>query len=92
MSTLSRSLPLLYERMRTGKSTEDDVRLVAKIISELTESSGDTTLVFYDKNIGDDLPCKCGHVYYRHFDSYEDMRPIGCKYCSCFHFEEKQLD
>jgi len=25
----------------------------------------------------------CEHMYYRHFDSYEDMEPIGCKYCDC---------
>ncbi|QIN94725.1 hypothetical protein PP460_gp077 [Streptomyces phage Muntaha] len=30
----------------------------------------------------------CEHVYHRHFDSYEDMEPVGCKYCDCFHFEE----
>ena len=27
--------------------------------------------------------CTCGHPYDRHFDSYEDMRPVGCKYCNC---------
>ncbi|QOI67521.1 hypothetical protein SEA_BEUFFERT_143 [Streptomyces phage Beuffert] len=27
--------------------------------------------------------CKCTHPYERHFDSYEDMYPIGCKYCEC---------
>lgn len=32
--------------------------------------------------------CKCGHVYYRHFDSYEDMEPVGCKYCPCWTFEK----
>src|SRR6185369_1161312 len=21
--------------------------------------------------------CQCGHPYYRHFDTYEDMRPVG---------------
>ena len=30
----------------------------------------------------------CQHPYYRHFDTYEDMAPIGCKYCPCSHFEE----
>lgn len=27
--------------------------------------------------------CLCGHEYYRHFDTYEDMEPVGCKYCEC---------
>lgn len=43
----------------------------------------------YNKAYGDDKECECGHAYYRHFDSYENMEPIGCKYCSCFHFVEK---
>lgn len=43
----------------------------------------------YDPEFGDDRICKCGHTYYRHFDSYEDMYPIGCKYCECYEFEEE---
>lgn len=30
--------------------------------------------------------CKCSHPYERHFDSYEDMLPVGCKYCECGDF------
>ncbi len=46
----------------------------------------------YNPNYGDDKVCKCGHSYYRHFDSqrrslYEDVDSIGCKYCGCNHFE-----
>ena len=40
----------------------------------------------YNPNFGDNKICKCGHTYYRHFDSYEDMDPVGCKYCGCNHF------
>jgi hypothetical protein len=36
----------------------------------------------YDPAFGDDRLCTCGHTYYRHFDPYEDMEPVGCKYCS----------
>ncbi|QMP84310.1 hypothetical protein HUN41_00217 [Streptomyces phage Coruscant] len=32
--------------------------------------------------------CECGHPYHRHFDSYENMEPIGCKYCECYDFKE----
>lgn len=32
--------------------------------------------------------CKCSHPYERHFDSYEDMLPVGCKYCECGNFED----
>ncbi len=46
----------------------------------------------YNPNFGDDRVCKCGHTYYRHFDSYDDMYPCGCKYCNCFRFtEEKEI-
>lgn len=43
----------------------------------------------YNKNYGDDRICECGHSYYRHFDTYENMRPVGCKYCACYRFVEK---
>ena len=32
--------------------------------------------------------CCCGHPYERHFDSYEGMDPIGCKYCECQSFTQ----
>lgn len=35
----------------------------------------------YDPAFGDDKLCECGHTYYRHFDPYENMDPVGCKYC-----------
>lgn len=40
----------------------------------------------YNSNYGDEKLCKCGHPYYRHFDTYENMYPIGCKYCECLVF------
>ena len=42
----------------------------------------------YNPKYGDDRICKCGHPYYRHFDSYEEMYNCGCKYCGCHTFEE----
>jgi hypothetical protein len=42
----------------------------------------------YNPKYGDNRLCECGHVYYRHFDSYEEMEAIGCKYCACNHFKE----
>jgi hypothetical protein len=44
----------------------------------------------YNPNYGDDRVCKCGHPYYRHFDTYKHMKTIGCKYCGCFIFEEEK--
>lgn len=40
----------------------------------------------YNPDFGDGKLCKCGHSYYRHFDSYENMAPVGCKYCECDEF------
>jgi hypothetical protein len=44
----------------------------------------------YNPEYGDDRTCRCGHPYYRHFDTYEDMATIGCKYCQCGHFKESK--
>jgi len=43
----------------------------------------------YNPKYGDNRVCECGHTYYRHFDSYEDMLDVGCKYCPCDTFKEK---
>jgi len=37
----------------------------------------------YNKDFGDEKVCGCGNSYYRHFDSYDGMAAIGCKYCDC---------
>ncbi len=44
----------------------------------------------YNPRYGDNRVCECGHPYYRHFDTYEDMSPVGCKYCRCYKFKEKK--
>ena len=46
----------------------------------------------YNPNYGDGRICKCGHQYHRHFDSYENMCPVGCKYCDCFVFMQGEED
>lgn len=44
----------------------------------------------YNPDFGDDRMCECGHPYYRHFDTYENMAVTGCKYCPCFWFKERR--
>lgn len=44
----------------------------------------------YNPNYGDDRICECGHPYRRHFDTYDNNYPCGCKYCQCFTFVEKK--
>lgn len=57
----------------------------------------------YDEQFGDNKLCLCGHPYYRHFDTYDNMSAIGCKYCThygekhvkervCPYFKEKKVD
>ena len=46
----------------------------------------------YNPNYGDDKKCECGHDYYRHFDTYEDMLPVGCKYCECRRFIQNKAE
>lgn len=40
----------------------------------------------YDPTFGSDRLCRCGHPYYRHFDTYDEMAAVGCKYCECRRF------
>lgn len=44
---------------------------------------------YYNPYYGDKRICKCGHIYERHFDGYDGMRAVGCKYCECYTFEEE---
>jgi len=46
------------------------------------------TIRSYNPEYGGNRICKCGHPYDRHFDSYNGMEDIGCKYCRCRDFEE----
>jgi hypothetical protein len=53
-----------------------------KFLETQREDIGSESQV-YNPVFGDELPCACGHIYYRHFDPWEDMAPVGCKYCVC---------
>ena len=44
----------------------------------------------YNPDYGADRMCECGHPYYRHFDTYDQMEDVGCKYCECHTFKEKE--
>ena len=52
------------------------------------------TLYCYNPDFGNQRICEdpnCGHEYYRHFDTYEGMANVGCKYCPCYHFKVKTI-
>jgi hypothetical protein len=55
---------------------------------ELEERLKDLKERHYDPEFGDGRECECGHAYYRHFDTYDEMYPNGCKYCKCRTFKE----
>lgn len=57
-------------------------------------SQGDCSEPSFNNQYIDELDvneniCICGHTYHRHFDTYENMRPVGCKYCGCDFFVKK---
>lgn len=66
--------------MRTGAMSSDDPYITRTPAPEKERA--------YNPEYGSDRLCACGHPYYRHFDTYEDMEPVGCKYCRCYTFKE----
>lgn len=51
------------------------------------EETVTTIIRKYNPKYGDDRMCICRHPYYRHFDTYDEMEPVGCKYCECCEFQ-----
>ena len=88
--------PGLWETPEAAKAAVD-ARLRSDGVILLTpDKDGRPTVkdiaLIYDPEYGDDRECVCGHPYYRHFDTYDGMRPVGCKYCcfeECTEFKEK---
>lgn len=86
---------MTYEKLeqlkKQAERVNDTLAVSRETVLELIELARlhDVSLSFpsYDPEFGDDKLCVCGHVYYRHFDSYENMNPVGCKYCPCGVFE-----
>jgi hypothetical protein len=75
------------------KAKYDGVEMVNGNLPSINEEAYTVTTevvkhYHYNPAYGNDRECKCGHPYYRHFDTYENMSTVGCKYCECFHFEE----
>lgn len=73
---LAQKIVLQYERKLKPDKNEPYLKVV-----EITITS------HFNHEYDEDKECKCGHPYYRHFDSYERMEACGCKYCGCYEFE-----
>lgn len=85
----------------SNDSRDYDIPIFANTIEEVSETIVDcgsdspyikkrvtVTGIFkeYNPDYGDNKLCRCGHTYYRHFDSYDRMASVGCKYCGCEEF------
>jgi hypothetical protein len=64
---------------------QDDLGSLVELINSVLETADRGGYIGsepeYDSEFGDDRLCLCGHPYYRHFDTYDNMSPVGCKYC-----------
>lgn len=79
----------------SGFGADDGTEMVRELITEirrlrsaLKKEAPEYLRPPYDPEAGDHSLCSCGHPYYRHFDSYENMLPVGCKYCPCGEFKD----
>jgi adenine-specific DNA methylase len=86
---------LMYEDGSERHASEEEIMLMetleeiySKIEKPYLTGVVTRTILKYNPKFGDERVCICGHKYYRHFDSYENMSPVGCKYCGCNEFVE----
>lgn len=71
-----------------GGATTADVAALCDAVEALEKELQDERGLGkkFDPTIEYEAPCVCGHPYYRHFDTYDNMAAVGCKYCGCFEF------
>lgn len=77
----------LFEDGVVEEGEDDQARVVMDEIIAAVKEVGERP-PNYDPDFGDDKLCVCEHEYHRHFDSYENMSPVGCKYCQCEKFKD----
>lgn len=80
--SLQEAIYAAFQKLRVIAELRDKNERVEPYIKNTVEVS------VYNPEYGDNRICCCGHKYYRHFDTYEDMAAVGCKYCPCDTFEE----
>ena len=76
---LSISSPTVSDPHQLSEGKVDVSADLARLTALFTDSRGG-----WDKDHDQDAKCAnpgCGHSYERHFDTYADMEPVGCKYC-----------
>jgi hypothetical protein len=78
-----------YELMKELIAEYDWNRIKQEIDEKQPYIEIHKVVLFYNPEYGDNRECECGYPHYRHFDTYENMETVGCKYCKCFYFKEK---
>lgn len=78
-----------YQLIKTDKETDWVGASLFKLYKEPPYLVRTVTTEIYSYNPAYGNPlCQCGHTYYSHFDSFDNMKPVGCKYCGCERFIE----
>ncbi len=60
------------------------------VSAEFRKQLDDKIARLWDENHDQNAWCTCGHIYNRHFDGYDDMASVGCKYCECYAFKSEE--
>lgn len=91
--TLAKEWLINHKHDEHDPSFEDDLKSLLALFDEALGYNEDFTYTpAYDGNVGEGTLCECGHPYYRHFDTYDSMAPIGCKYCSHYSPSESSAE
>jgi hypothetical protein len=85
--SIRKSSALLVKHILNNYASSD-VRELSKLGEVIYELEQGIARV-WDENHDQDAMCTCNHIYHRHFDGYDDMRAVGCKYCECWVFNER---
>ena len=80
-----------FDDIKSELITSPPLARLYDIIDLMMEQDIVFDAVAYDGDYGDEKKCVCGHDYYRHFDSYDGMKDVGCKYCSCGSFRPSEI-
>jgi hypothetical protein len=93
MSDIQISVPMDYAQLivrileNYQSSSIEDLRRISETV-EMLESKISRA---WNPNHDQKAVCECGHPYHRHFDGYEDMASVGCKYCECYTFTTRTI-
>ena len=70
-----------WSRVDFGSMNDDDLMTFSSYVHMASKP-------MYGEGERKVFTCKCGHSYERHFDPYQNMDHVGCKYCDCDQFDE----